>query len=242
MEIYLLMKNNQIINCPQDSKEVKEQYSKFLKNKRVVIVGPSSHIVNSNQGNLIDSYDVVVRISHGYIIPKNFEKHIGTRTDIIYNPMLPQKGSGITMPVDNLKNKVKWVCASYPAKKHFQDILDFKAKVKNKILFHVVNENFWQKLTYHMKVPHGGTVAILDILRYDISELFVTGITFYQNSKNNIHYYDGYHKENKTFKKRKNGKTSKHDPRKQLKYVKKRYDQSNIFFCDDTLKNIFKKG
>ena len=235
------MKNNQIINCPQDSKEVKEQYSKFLKNKRVVIVGPSSHIVNSNQGALIDSYDVVVRISHGYIIPKIFENHIGTRTDIIYDSMLPQKGSGVTMPLDDLKDKVKWICASYPAEKHFQDILNVKKKVKDKILFHIVNKKFWQGLTSYMKVPHGGTVAILDILRYDISELFVTGITFYQNSKNNVHYYNGYHKENKIFKKRKNGKTSKHDPLKQLEYVKKIYNQSNIFFCDDTLKNIFIK-
>ena len=234
-------KNNKIISCSQDSEYIEKKYFDFLKDKRIVIVGPAPHISSSLQGNIIDSYDLVVRINHGYNIPENLKKHIGRRTDIIYDTMLPQKGSGIDMPIEELKDKVKWICASYPAEKHFQDILNFKNKVKNKILFHIVDRKFWEKMVKNMKIPHSGTVSILDILEHDVSELFVTGITFYKESHSNIHYYDGYHKESKRLKKRQHGKTSKHDPSKQLNYIKEIYKKDDRFSCDNVLKKIFEK-
>ncbi len=224
------------MECPQDSKEIKLKYSKFLEDKRVVVVGPSPHIIESNNGDLIDSYDIVVRVNRGYIISRENEKHLGLRTDILYDAMQPQKGGITTMPIDKFKNQLKWVCASYPGKKHFQHILDFQKKVKNKISFHIVDVSFWLDLKDIMRVPHGGTIAILDLLRYNIKELFVTGITFYKTTdKNGMYYYDGYHRKPK---KRKPTKTSKHDPKKQFKYIRNIYKKDRRLKVDNILGKI----
>ena len=51
---------------PQDSEETIKKYYDYLKGKKVVIVGPAPHMRGWRQGELIDSYDVVVRVSKGY--------------------------------------------------------------------------------------------------------------------------------------------------------------------------------
>ena len=61
-----------------------KDYKKYLKNKRVALVGPAWHTKNSNQRGLIESYDVVVRINDGFLFAKKFKNELGKRTDIIY--------------------------------------------------------------------------------------------------------------------------------------------------------------
>ena len=225
------------MKCLQDSKKTKIAYSSFLQNKKVVIVGPAPHIMEYQNGELIDSYDIVVRINHGYIIPEKKKKCIGSRVDILYDSMLSQKGSGITMPIDKLKNRVKWICTSNVLEKHYQDIYDFQQMIKNKILFHIIDFSFWELLVKKMKVPHSGTVAILDLLRYDIVELFITGFTFYKiKGRNRAFYYDGYHEK---VKRRRPTRTSKHNPNKQFKYIREIYKKDKRIVCDEVLMKLF---
>ena len=48
----------------------------FLKDKTVVIVGPAPSIIGSNQGKLIDSFDIVIRLNKALPIPEHL-KHLG---------------------------------------------------------------------------------------------------------------------------------------------------------------------
>lgn len=51
-------------------------------NKRVLLVGNNLTALEKEQGELIDSYDIVVRFGKGIFDIKKYEKYIGTKTDI----------------------------------------------------------------------------------------------------------------------------------------------------------------
>ena len=50
----------------KDTPEIYKKYSKFLKDKKVVLVGPSYHTKDTKQKDLIHSYDIVVRMNFSF--------------------------------------------------------------------------------------------------------------------------------------------------------------------------------
>lgn len=68
-------------------KECKRNYKlfyDFLKNKRVIIVGPSANLMNFKKGNLINSYDIIVRLNNSFPLYGSLKPHMGNKTDILY--------------------------------------------------------------------------------------------------------------------------------------------------------------
>jgi hypothetical protein len=63
------------------------QLRHWLKGKRLIIVGNSIKMLSSEYGELIDSYDVVVRLGKGLPNP-NIIKLIGSKTNIWFSGML----------------------------------------------------------------------------------------------------------------------------------------------------------
>jgi hypothetical protein len=58
-----------------------EDLKNFCLNKSIIIVGNSQTLIEKNNGKIIDSYDIVVRMNHGY--PRNeFKKQMGEKIDI----------------------------------------------------------------------------------------------------------------------------------------------------------------
>tara|TARA_R110000744_G_scaffold151853_2_gene265528 strand:- start:297 stop:950 length:654 start_codon:yes stop_codon:yes gene_type:complete len=55
----------------------------FCKDKKIIIVGNSSRLLNHNYGSLIDSYDIVVRINRGYQESNLYSDMIGNKTTIL---------------------------------------------------------------------------------------------------------------------------------------------------------------
>ena len=53
-----------------NNKRVRERMTRFLKNKRVALVGPASSVVGSQQQELLDSYDIVVRLNKAFPVPE----------------------------------------------------------------------------------------------------------------------------------------------------------------------------
>ena len=60
-----------------------ELLQQYCKNKKIIIVGNSSGLLQSKSGQLIDSYDIVVRINNGYRDDSVFNDGIGTKTNIV---------------------------------------------------------------------------------------------------------------------------------------------------------------
>ena len=249
------------MSYPQDSEKINNRYADFLESKRIVLVGPAPHMRGWKQGELIDSYDIVVRVSKGYeLIPglkskvadheskgkfnikEDIKEDFGTRMDILYQTLFSQWGSGFTAPFEKLKNKLKWLCASFPDKKHKPFIKDFiKYTKKLEIPFHIINKEYWEKIVEEMgTIPTVGPTAAFDLLRYNIKEIYLTGFTFCQiKDKNNFYYYPEYFYNKEKHLIRQGGK--KHNNKKIYKYFKKIYKKDSRIKCDKILKELIEE-
>tara|TARA_R100001015_G_C4633000_1_gene197334 strand:- start:1951 stop:3846 length:1896 start_codon:yes stop_codon:yes gene_type:complete len=79
------------------SSNINNDLLKYIKNKKVAFVGPAPYMRGLGRGELIDSYDVIVRIQQG--IPN--EQDYGSRTDIIQSCLNSNYGPPL---VEHLKN------------------------------------------------------------------------------------------------------------------------------------------
>lgn len=234
-------------NILYSNESIVNKYASYLKGKKIAIVGPAPHIIGRGQGKKIDSYDIVIRVTSGWKDPLKFKyliKDIGSKTDILYTPLTERKGSGSNLDIKELKNVVnlKWLCMSYPSISHKERIKKIIKRNKNRILFYIVNMDFYNYLYLEMKHPQTGTVAILDVLKYDIKELYITGITFYQirDEKKRYCYPEFYNFSKKRYKRKQ--MRGKHNPDRQFKYMKKIIKKDKRIIVDTMLDNILKKG
>ncbi len=60
-----------------------ESIKQYCKGKKIIIVGNSSGLLQSNHGELIDAYDIVVRINSGYLQTQDYKDSIGSKTNIL---------------------------------------------------------------------------------------------------------------------------------------------------------------
>ncbi len=214
------------------------EYAAFLKNKRVIIIGPAPHILKIKQKELIDSYNLICRLGKGFIIQKELEENIGTRIDILYNVLNDQSGkrsSGVLNIKELLLKKIKWICSANPP--YFEMKIKnrkFEIKNNNRIPFHIINKEYYKEITKETgKWINTGLAAIIDLLYYDIKELYITGITFF-SEKNKKYYYPQYRDPELYLE-------DCYDREKQLNFMKQLYKKDKRIKCDKVLKEILEK-
>lgn len=225
------------------NKLVRNKLSSYLKGKRVVLVGPAPSVIDSAQAALIDSYDVVVRLNKALPIPKDLQKDIGTRCDILYNCMNPSDDCGGVININTLnKYGVKFLVGAYPP---VDSVGTTKLRIKTDSLsFYNKNRNNWRSFCYTdkthflslwklMRLPNTGTMAILDLLRFDIKELYITGITFFKGGY--IRSYRDYDEKGIMNHLK---KFNLHNPNKQLDYACERLLKEPRVTMDNTLTSI----
>lgn len=234
---------------PQDSYTIVEKYKNYLKGKNVCLVGPAPKMIGSGSGEVIDSYDVVVRLNKGYSFCKKFKNDLGKKMDIIYQTAIPKHGRGVTMPIEELKNAVKWICCSYPNEKHRENINNFIKHVDNRILIHIMDQKKWWRISEIVGeqmdsgpiAPTTGMAAIIDLLDHDIRGLYITGFTFFKVKKKRERiYYKGYGKV-PADETPANLKDSKHNFKAELRYFRKVIKDDGRITYDDVLKKIAEK-
>lgn len=167
------------------------EYLKYLKDKKVIIVGPAESLLERGDGKFIDSFDVVVRVNRGIEPTFQNSDKIGSRTDILYNCMLEKDDNGGKIDLNMLKLKnVKFVSyhsqVSYqgkaePIKPHHLD--NGKLKLMNSFLnTHMIDFNFYNSISSQVNCrPNTGFIAIFDLLFHEVKELYITGYTFYMD-------------------------------------------------------------
>ena len=160
-----------------------ETFLSLIKNKKVIIVGPSITVQKCNLGTFINNFDVVVRLNKSLPIPTKMYPHIGYRTDILYNSLntTDYPGENKFSPHFLKREKVKYLRCPYPPISPFaKDIQSFNRKNKNMIDFGHIETNYYAKLEYCLGTrPYTGTCAIADLLQCGVKKLFVMGIDFY---------------------------------------------------------------
>ena len=196
------------------NKTIKDKYRKFLEGKNVALVGPAKSIESSLNGKKIDSHDVVVRLNYAKI--KDI-KASGSRTDVIY-----YDGS-----LHEYKNiQPEFVICSYPPTEWFYSYrcarnVKYNSHLYNSLVIEAgIYKDLKSSLSSTMKVrPNTGLVSIVDILRFDIKTLFITGLDFYRTGYLETHPDYGKTDLNRIkeiFKSGDNG--DYHDTEKQFEY------------------------
>lgn len=171
-----------------DSAIIEKKYNNYLRNKRVIIVGPAGYLNNKKWLSKINDYDVVVRLNKSYPVDKSLHESISTRTDIWYHNMAPgdlPSSGGHIIPKELESNGVKWVSTHFPRNLSYfeDDIAACERKLQeSNVNFHA-HSDLEQYITFHSILetrPNLGVGAILDLLSYDIKSLHISGLTFFK--------------------------------------------------------------
>ena len=180
----------------------KSQYSKFMKGKRVVIVGPDTNLLGSKKGEDIEHSDIIIRINTAYdFMPfkNNLVIDIGRRTDVLYQCPSSFKKLANTNGEQTRKklhlNKTHFICYQngnqdgiYFNKPYLYPNLERRLKIilnRSDTRLHYSHLGCL-KLTQilsligeKMVVPRTGLLAIWDCLVHGAKTVRVEGMSFY---------------------------------------------------------------
>ena len=176
------------------------EFADYVKGKSVAFLGRSETALFVRQGDFIDSHDIVARVTYpAYlntfdetadkeckgIIPVEFVKFLGCRTDIFYSNL--QAGSidkyvqgmkqlkdtgGEWIVIANLLNIITGALWSLPLYDMIKTILPTRICPMDDYL-DLVRALVSPRYSY----PVIGTAAINDLLQHDIKSLYITGVT-----------------------------------------------------------------
>jgi len=160
----------------------------LVKNKKVALVGPSPHILGKKQGSFIDSFDIVIRVNE-FGIPSSLYEDYGSKTNIIFVALHENSNSIFKeMIKKNDLSTLKFVlCISHEYNlqpnsererslsvfKYYKDLnLDIK-------FVHLGNEQFFERCKKFDSFPSTGSSVIYELVKSEVKELYVTGMSFY---------------------------------------------------------------
>jgi hypothetical protein len=192
--------SNQLIvvnNIPREIQIPKISFEDFVYNKRVILVGPSSHVLENPSGEWIERFDIIIRLNKSLPIMPELYPFIGRRTDILYNNLNVSDYPGENkIDIEMfLRSGIRHLVSPYPPIDPFQgDIINFIKMNKGIIPFRHIDLNYYRKIENKLGTrPNTGICAIADILNFKIKELYVTGISFFKKN-----YYKQYRNISKT--------------------------------------------
>lgn len=214
------------------------RFKKFLAGKTVALVGPADTLKGKGMGSFIDGHDVVVRINHALPLPKVLQADVGSRTDILYHNLNPKKQRFRKKDVVKMREDgVKWVVSTHPyVKPRYRRRMRRFRKVSGRLLrLRAVPLSVKRRVRPHVGSANGGLIAIVDLLRYPIKRLYVTGFSFYETGYMN---YPNYHDHHDRFIK---SALSHHNQRRHKTYVAKLVKRERRLVVDPFIERILAK-
>ena len=161
------------------------QYNELLKDKKVIVVGPSPSLEGSGKGKEIDGYDIVVRVNKGFPIEDGFESDLGSRTDIHYHCLHTSPECCGDIFYKEMKDDNVFVSCPYPKyiNSFYSDVTSFEKENKKwNLSFHCADTDYYIEVARMLGTrPNSGTMTIMDLLCYDLKELHITGFTWFRD-------------------------------------------------------------
>jgi len=235
-----------------------DNLDKLLKNKKISYVGPSAHLINTNSGEHIDSYDLVARVNQDFPIPPNRVKDYGKRTDILVACFSRVFTKLIKPYFDNnsdyIKNLKYIICPWYdhentpsnpftPRPRDLNLEESFQKLNKFNTPYYGLGDEFTADMHRGMNCETcSGLAGIIILLKYDIREIYVTGISFFNMGASEtfeeLHYSEYADSREKVGigRKIRYGHEFGHYQPPQINYFKKMMKQDNRIKLDDYLK------
>jgi len=215
------------------------EYFEYLKDKKVILIGPSPSVLGKGYAEWVDCFDIVVRLNRAVECLDKVSKEVGKRVDVLYNCLHPGNLGGGNIDIDEwYRRKIKWICSPYPSTNFSErNIAQFGIRNNNRLGFHIFDKQQYNLIEREIGVrPNTGSLAIVDLLSSRLKELHVIGMTFGLDG-----YYSQY--ENITaeqYKQRANSGNHKINP--QIKYIQEHiYNKDKRFKPNETLEYILKK-
>tara|TARA_Y100000361_G_C11135046_1_gene331360 strand:- start:492 stop:1241 length:750 start_codon:yes stop_codon:yes gene_type:complete len=179
----------------RDEVKISKKYNDYLRNKSIVIVGPSPYLVGKKRGKFIDSHDIVIRMNKGWKPSPDKIEDYGSKTTIRYHCMMEHPNNGGDFAIDDMIDYgVEWLVSQFPRNLDYfhYDNLKFEEKNQGKINFHCCAD-----LVYFLNIhraletrPNVAPSAIFELINYDIGSLHLMGCTFLKDG-----WLDGYKKD-----------------------------------------------
>tara|TARA_B100000965_G_scaffold406497_1_gene445724 strand:- start:3946 stop:4758 length:813 start_codon:yes stop_codon:yes gene_type:complete len=160
----------------------------YFENKKIIIVGPSPHLIGKNYGEFIESFDLVVRVNELGVITE-MSKDYGSRTDISFLTLTDEAleiYAVMKKEVDfkNLKLIVhprhEYNLNPITNLGNTKNVNEYYSSLNLDIEFiHIEEPSFEKRCEIFECFPSTGALAIFQILNYNFSELFICGFSFY---------------------------------------------------------------
>ena len=165
---------------------------KVEKNQSIAVVGNSGKLLTKEQGEFIDSHDIIIRCNLAKV--EGFEKNVGTKTDFrfiagksFWRDLTGQFSSYEDNFLTNLKNQ-HFIIKAEPLYAAIQGIIK-NYNTKSNILY--IRQNFideTQKIININDISLGLTAIAMALLWSDKVSIF--GFTFFQEGWSEQHYFE----------------------------------------------------
>jgi hypothetical protein len=208
-------------------------YGKYLSGRRVCLIGASGRLVETVQTDLINSYDIVVRVNSGFPVSDKIAPFTGPRCDVLYvgaNAMTAWLREPELFSLAR-KSGVRWINS---VRCTIGNDRDKKFHSYRKLVgTRTTGREFEGKIKGMIKtLPTSGYLALIDLLGFDIVELYITGYDFYESG-----YFEGYHD-----KRRVSGGKRPHDSDKQKRHFVRLCGKDRRIKTDAVLTEIINRG
>ena len=220
----------------RDEVKISKKFNDFVKDKSIIIVGPSPYLQGLGRGEFIDSHDIVVRMNRGWKIPLGMQEDYGSKTDIRWHCMSEAEYNGGPFEVDSMVNhNIKWLASQFPRNLDYfhYDILKFEEINNNKLEFYCFSDLIYF-LNIHRALetrPNVAQTAIFDLINYDYKTLHLSGVTFLLDG-----YYKGYAQEGE--RSIVNGDIQGHRAAPQIHLIKMIYENITNFTMDKEIEDL----
>jgi hypothetical protein len=190
--------------------------------KTIAYVGPAPQIAESGYGKHIDSHDLVFRTGD-FLKGENIDENYGSRTDVLVHSFNEHDRPCLFRESLADMRKCKCLVCSMISLEH-RDIQNVFFDDVGVPYYNMEDEVFEGETgirKYLDCLPNTGFIGLLMLLEYDIKNVFITGMTFYDMGKWVKSYHDNWYTEGASALKYQHfGLNERHDLHKQLPQIK----------------------
>jgi hypothetical protein len=202
---------------------------KNFDNKRIILVGPSPHLMGKKLGNFIDSFDVVIRVNELGVIEEMTQDY-GSRTDVAFLT-LTDNSLPIYMKMKDevIQNHLKLVVC--PGDEYNYDPTSNSPETKNVKeyfnyldldvdFYHIKVPTFDERCKIFGCFPSTGSLTIFELLNHNYKELYICGFSFYTTKFRYSPKGMEYFRIHLGTKSKQNYRWSGHNTRQEIKVLK----------------------